>query len=201
MACPFLYKLAPELRNKIYGYVLGSDLPLERTLKSFVKPKEHFLNSRVSLKHATDLQPFVKKLTGVDGEVPVKYFTQHWKQVKHERCRWRLRDVDILCTSKVVYSEAVKVLYDQNIIRVDIELFDLPNILAATNSSDLSLAKNLEVALNNSSATPDMNVLLPKLHAVFPGLQSTILLTDAAALPEKSLFEICQACHTFSDID
>jgi hypothetical protein len=43
MACSFLDKLAPELREKIYEYVLAFD--------------------DVPLRHATQLQPFVKKLT------------------------------------------------------------------------------------------------------------------------------------------
>jgi hypothetical protein len=53
MACPLLDKLAPELREKIYGYVLDFD--------------------NLPLRHATQLQPFVKKLTGVDGELPFAY--------------------------------------------------------------------------------------------------------------------------------
>lgn len=53
MACPLLNKLPPELRKKIYEYILYFD--------------------DVPLRHITQLQPFVKKLTGVDGELPFSY--------------------------------------------------------------------------------------------------------------------------------
>lgn len=56
MACFFLDKLPSELRKQIYEYVLDLDL--------------------VPLRHATQLQPFVKKLTGVNGGLPFDYVHQ-----------------------------------------------------------------------------------------------------------------------------
>jgi hypothetical protein len=53
MSCLFLDKLAPELREKIYGYLLDFD--------------------DVPLRHLAQLAPFVKKLTGVDGELPFSF--------------------------------------------------------------------------------------------------------------------------------
>ena len=50
MACLFLDKLPSEIRKHIYEYVLDFD--------------------DVPLRHATQLKPFVKKLTGTDGELP-----------------------------------------------------------------------------------------------------------------------------------
>ena len=53
MACPLLNKLPAELRAKIYQYVLHFD--------------------DVPLRHVTLLQPSVKTLTGIDGELPFSY--------------------------------------------------------------------------------------------------------------------------------
>jgi hypothetical protein len=53
MACPLLDKLPAELRARIYGYALYFD--------------------NVPLRHITQLRPFVKKLTGVEGELPFSY--------------------------------------------------------------------------------------------------------------------------------
>jgi len=53
MACPLLEKLPPELRTKIYEYVLYFD--------------------NAPLRHTKQLQPFVKKLTRIDGELPFSY--------------------------------------------------------------------------------------------------------------------------------
>lgn len=53
MACPLLDKLPAELRAKIYEYVLYfEDVPL---------------------RHITQLQPFVKKITGGAGGLPFSY--------------------------------------------------------------------------------------------------------------------------------
>jgi hypothetical protein len=91
MECPLLDKLAPELLEKIYGYVLDFD--------------------DVPLRHATQLQPFVKKLTGVDGELPFAYKDQTKRDPDLEWIPCDLfGDVQqvntaILSTCKAIYNE------------------------------------------------------------------------------------------------
>ena len=53
MACPLLNKLPVEFRRRIYEHVLYFD--------------------DVPLRHLTQLQAFVRKLTGADGELPFSY--------------------------------------------------------------------------------------------------------------------------------
>ena len=93
MACPLLNKLPPEVRERIYEYVLYFD--------------------DVPLRHITQLQPFVKKLTEVAGELPFSY------EVPEERdpeLDWIMCDGDelfgnmaidtgVLSTCKTIYSE------------------------------------------------------------------------------------------------
>ena len=55
MSCPLLEKLAPETRSIIYEYVLSFETPV---------------------KHATNLQPFLQKLTAKNNEgIPFKHAT------------------------------------------------------------------------------------------------------------------------------
>lgn len=107
MACSFLNQLAPELRTKSYEYVLDFDRPL---------------------RHVNHLQPFVKRLTEADGELPVGYQNQAHKDDVHEYRIRSLVNTSILSTSEAVYSEAIETLYDINTIRIDIELCRLANI-------------------------------------------------------------------------
>ena len=93
MAFPLLEKLPPELRTKIYEYVLYfEDVPL---------------------RHVKRLQPFVKKLTGVDGEMPFLY--EDPKKRKPE-LEWimcdeelfgngPLTDTAVISTCKTIYTE------------------------------------------------------------------------------------------------
>lgn len=68
MATPFLDKLPPEIRKEIY---------------------ECLLDFHVPLRHISQLQPFVKKLTGVDGELPSAYEDPE----NHACCRAGMDDV------------------------------------------------------------------------------------------------------------
>jgi hypothetical protein len=98
MACPLLDKLAPELREKIYGYVLHFD--------------------DVPLRHATQLQPFVKKLTGVDGELPFAYedSAKRAPELEWIACDGLFGgipkiDTAILSTCKTIYNEGKRCDY------------------------------------------------------------------------------------------
>jgi hypothetical protein len=93
MACPLLNKLPAELRGKIYEYVLYFD--------------------DVPLRHITQLRPFVKKLTGVDRELPFSYENP---QERDPELDWMMCDGDemfgntpigtgVLATCKTIYTE------------------------------------------------------------------------------------------------
>lgn len=183
MACLFLHKLAPELRKQIYEYVLDF--------------------CGVSLRHATQLQPFVKKLTGADGSLPFDGADQSAREPSY------CIDTSILSTSKLIYNEAIKVFYDLNTISVDFELFRLAKFTRPT-GSDLSLARSLVVRFNESGSKSkqqsrshniiDPHTFLPQLHAMFPTLQDVLIRTDAASRPTTSLLDIAHACFVSSDL-
>jgi hypothetical protein len=92
MACPLLDKLPPELRRKIYEYVLYFD--------------------DVPLRHVKQLQPFIKKLTGGDGELPFSYEDRgkrgpelDWIMCDDELLGSRQTETGILSTCKTVHTE------------------------------------------------------------------------------------------------
>ena len=92
MACPLLDKLPAELRTKIYEYVLYFD--------------------SVPLRHAKQLQPFVKKLTEVDGELPFSYEDPgkrdpalEWVMCDDEPFGNSSIDTAILSTCTTIYTE------------------------------------------------------------------------------------------------
>lgn len=202
MACPFLDKLPSELRNRIYGYVFDFD--------------------NVPLRHVTQLQPFVKKLTGVDGELPFA--------LKDPKSSWDAYELpfgdqpvatDILCTNKLIYTEAVKTFYEENIISVDVELFRLPIVtssepdnipfghrllrITSPMTSDLSLARRLLVKFNKSSdpyqlASCNFNVVnlrhfLPRAQHIFPRVSNIVLRVDETHRPVTSLFHHADRCR------
>lgn len=156
MACAFLDKLPSELRKQVYEYILDFDIPL---------------------RHATQLQPFVKRLTGVDGELPFDYEDQ---QVGNSSLAWipmeeaDVANTDILSTNKLIYNEATKVFYDLNVISVDIELFKLA--ITSPTATDLSLAKRLVITFNPSHDeevqnlrffnTINMEIVRPRLSSL-----------------------------------
>lgn len=89
MSCLFVDKLAPELREKIYFYVLDHD--------------------GMPLRHVTRLQPFVKKLTGVDGELPFVNEDPAERDPKKKRGNYAgdkpAANTAILFTCKKIYTE------------------------------------------------------------------------------------------------
>ena len=93
MACPLLDKLPPELRAKIYEYVLYFD--------------------DVPLRHITQLQPFVKELTGFYGELPFSYEDPkkrgpelEWIMCEDDELFGNLpADTGVLLACKTVYTE------------------------------------------------------------------------------------------------
>lgn len=177
MACHFLDKLAPELRKQIYEYLLEYEWTY--------------------LRHATQLQPFVKKLTGVDGSLPFEEADQSARRPSY------YIDTSFLAISKFVYNEAIKVFYELNTISVDVELFRLAKLTTPT-GSDLSLARSLVVMFNESGSkskqqsrshnTVNLQTFLPRLHAMFPTPRDILFRTDGASRPSTSLLDIAHAC-------
>lgn len=183
MACPFLDKLAPELRKQIYEHLLDYE--------------------RTYLRHATQLQPFLKKLTGVNGSLPFEVADQSAR--RPSSCI----DTGILSTSKLVYNEAIRVFYDLNTISVDVELFRLAGLTTPT-GSDLFLARSQVVKFNESGSntkqqsrshnTINLQTFLPRLHAMFPTLRDILIRTDGASRPSTSLLDIAHACVVSNDL-
>lgn len=145
MVCPFLDKLPAELHKQIYEDVLD------------------FNNEQ--LQHVTQLQPFIKKLTGTDGRLPfgIEYTPPirsaavfAGRPCKNPFTPRAPVTCAILCASKFIYIEAIRVFYEKNVIRVDLELFKLAEIANVTSptGSDLSLARCLVVTLNNPLEDP-----------------------------------------------
>lgn len=70
----------------------------------------------------------MKKLTGVDGELPFDYEDE---KASESASAWiameetLVANTGIVSTSKLIYTKAIKVFYDLNIISVDVELFEL----------------------------------------------------------------------------
>lgn len=112
MSCPFLDKLPPETRALIYEYALFSVNPL---------------------KHVTSLQPFVKKLTGVGITSDSQSTTSEIEAAVTSESS----DVDdslqpvntsLLTTSKLIYTEAIAVFYQNNLIYFDAQLLQAGKI-------------------------------------------------------------------------
>lgn len=199
MACPFLDKLPAELRKQIYEYVLDfQDAPLQ---------------------HATQLQPFIEKLTGIEGKLPFGLrFRERQARGSHEDmkqafCREPFLpqipiDCTVLLASKFKYTEAIGAFYEKNIIRVDMELFKLTSVahLISPTGSDLSLARRLVVTFNSSYEKPTdpsranntiyLESFFRQAQALFPRLQEVIVWIDGGTRPSTSLFDIAEDCHS-----
>lgn len=101
-SCPLLDKLAPETRVRIYEYVLFFEKPV---------------------KHAKNMRPFIEKITdskaGSDAESnfypPPTYDDS--SEATESLCPI---NTSILSTNKLIYTEAVKVFYENNVIQFDV---------------------------------------------------------------------------------
>ena len=169
MSC-LLDKLAPETRTIIYEYVLSFDTPL---------------------KHVTKMQPFVKKLTGVEpksGSGSTGSMTESMTDLKRV-------NTSILTASKLIYVEAVAVFYKHNTIHFDPQLGTFGS-LVSPGATDLSLARNVVVKLDEA-LDPEMDVRfgeamdlsITTIPAIFPKLRtcSVYVDTDTEIMPLTSL--------------
>lgn len=199
MACPLLEKLPPELRKQIYEYLLDFNI--------------------VPLRHATQLQPFVKKIAYGARKLPFKFLdlrvkgpTSGWTACDLPSFDDNLIDTGILFTSKLIYTEAIKAFYDLNVFSVDIELFKLGSLCPCVHTcSDLSLAKRLVITFNRSYQkkdnmsydfnTIDCESFFELVCALFPKLEDLVIRTDGTSRPStSSLFDIGQSLESCGEI-
>lgn len=185
---PFLLdKLAPETRNVIYEYALSFDTPL---------------------KHVTKMQPFVKRLTGVE---PTSDFRITGSGIETTTDLRRV-NTSILTTSKLIYTEAIAVFYERNTILFDDQMCTSKGIVSPL-ASDLSLATQVIVKIDDS-VEPEVydrvcsaaEMCLDTIPSIFPKLRtcSVYISMDTNARP---LTELVSLCHTlrqyklFSEVD
>jgi len=200
VSCPLLDKLAPETRSIIYEYVLSFD-----TL----------------IKHATNLQPFVQKLTGAECNLETGSTKLERKSAsKTNRAEpesspgtepsdvdrsLRCVNTSILATSKLIYAEAIDVFCKNNTISVD-AIFCENRVLTSPLATDLSLATQIVAEidlLNGPHAAKDGNTGSAEMDAlsiaiagcfnIFPKLRSSHVSIYADAL---HLFDIAVLADT-----
>ncbi|KAM0714270.1 hypothetical protein Q7P37_010057 [Cladosporium fusiforme] len=207
MASPFLNKLSPELRCRIYEYVLAFDTPLH---------------------HATKLQPFVKKLTGADPKATYKDAGTQTDADSASNIEQSVRlpeamemnvgaesntdsDSDesasssqlvntaILTTSKLVYIEAIPIFYKVNTINIKSHLQGLE--ITPPRATDLSLSKRVIMLalippnlLDEDSSDKLQFLDFVPGREVFHGLEDLVIhaYTDAVPKPTIALLSMAK---------
>jgi hypothetical protein len=186
MSCP-LEKLAPEIRTVIYGYVLSFDTPL---------------------KHVNKMRPFVKKLTGVE---PTSYSCITGSE-NESTTNLQPVNTSILTANKLIYTEAIAVLYEHNTILFDAHMYTTKGISSPL-ASDLSLATHIIVKIDDS-VDPEvydrvcsaMEMCLDTVPFIFPKLRTCNVYISMDTNP-RPLTELVSLCHTlrkydlFSEVD
>lgn len=178
MSCPLLEKLAPETRNLIYEYVLTFD---------------------TALKHAKNMQPFLQKLckrTNSEAESTTS------ADPREANGSLQPVNISILLASKLIYTEAITIFYENNTV-----YFDASNCkyedLVAPRATDLSLAKQVVVETNlglNHINDEDyftkfkevLGLVGKGFQRMFPNLRAcTVYIdTDATTEPAAMLFRM-----------
>jgi hypothetical protein len=152
MSC-LLEKLAPETRTMVYEYVLSFDKPL---------------------KHATKMQPFIEKLTGVKPNS-----TSGSTGLETETAmEFRLVNTSLLTVNKLIYLEAVAVFYKHNSFYYDAEMCTFESLVSPC-ATDLSLAKQIFVKMDDA-VDPEVedkfgeavNLSLTTIPAIFPMMRT-----------------------------
>lgn len=173
MACPLLEKLAPEIRNLIYKYVLTFDTPL---------------------KHAQKMRPFINKLyqrsdsdTGNTSSAGSSDMADSLQRV----------DTALLSTSRLIFKEATAAFYENNVIYLDADHCEAASIVSPR-ATDLSLATQVMMKLTGwNDGTKSLSALRngitfaqEGLPAVFPKLRTATIYiyTDSYEAPVAGLF-------------
>lgn len=164
MACP-LDRLAPETRVLIYEYVLAFDTPL---------------------KHVTKMQPFVKKLTGVEPKSGSDSEIETITDLQRV-------NTSILTANKLIYTEAIAVFYKHNTIRFDAELCASEDIVSPL-ATDLSLARHIVMEADDA-LDPEVYARFGKVFdlsipAIFPKVRTCSVNVSADTSETPSSFLI-----------
>ncbi|GAB7323056.1 hypothetical protein MBLNU13_g05573t1 [Cladosporium sp. NU13] len=187
MSGPLLQKLAPETRGLIYKYVLTFDTPL---------------------KHAQNMRPFLGK-SGHSIESRAETSTS--EDSAHESDSFERVDIAILTTNKLIYTEAIVVLYENNTFNVNTAICKPENI-STLRATDLALAKHVVTKI---SVGPDpvterptglqgcVDVGTKILPAIFPKLTSATmyLYTDTYSKPITALLMFVTAMRRSTIFD
>jgi hypothetical protein len=105
---------------------------------------EYVLSFDTPLKHVTHMQPFVKKLTGVE---PKSGSGSTETETETATDSQRV-NTSILATSKLIYVEAVAVFYKHNTIHFDAQMCTFES-LVSPRATDLSLAKQIVIKMDD----------------------------------------------------
>jgi hypothetical protein len=190
MFCPLLEKLVPETRGLIYKYVLAFETPL---------------------KHVKDMRPLLEK-SHQSTESRAELASSEEPTDKSDSLDHV--DISILTTNKLIYTEAIVVLYESNIISVNPAICK-PKDTSTLRATDLALATQVVTKIN---VGPDpiterptglqecVNVATNILPAIFPKLTSSsvYLYTDAYSKPVTALFMFVTAMRgstTFETVE
>lgn len=198
MASPFLDKLAPEIRCRIYEYALAFETPLY---------------------HVTQLEPFVKKETGVDPKPKPKDPQADSTATSPTTLPTKV-NTSLLLTSKKVYLEAIPLFYKHNTInfRTHIQDQKLLNLKPPSPlRSDLSFAENIIIEFSprqppspknpkTPHPKPTNSVLMAYLDLMiprpFPRFKSCVfrVKTDDFASPAETLMALALDLRRSGDV-
>jgi hypothetical protein len=181
MACPLLKKLASETRNLIWEYVLTFDTPL---------------------KHAQKMKPFINKLyQSSDPETG----TKSGAESNHVEDSLQCLDTALLCTSRLIFKEAIATFYENNTIRFDADHCEAASIVSPR-ATDLSLARKVMMKITGwhddtkslSAFQNGINLSQEGFPAIFPKLRNAALYiyTDGCKEPVRSLFALADYLHS-----
>jgi hypothetical protein len=175
MSC-LLEKLAPETRTMVYEYVLSFDKPL---------------------KHATKMQPFIEKLTGVKPNS-----TSGSTGLETETAmEFRLVNTSLLTVNKLIYLEAVAVFCKHNSFYYDAEMCSFESLVSPC-ATDLSLAKQIFVKMDDA-VDPEVedkfgeavNLSLTTIPAIFPMMRTCSVNISADTGPHAATILIAIYCN------
>lgn len=185
-SCPFLDKLAPETRVKIYGYALTFDTPI---------------------KHSKNMQPFLRKITGKQNiesttDAPLEATTYTESGVATTNSLHRI-NTSILSTNKLIYKESIAVFYENNVIHFNAQEDLEEEDIVHSHATDLSLATQVITRADAGwipatghfmGVTETCDLVFDVFPRIFPKLRTrtAYLYTDSTPNPLASLFGTAQ---------
>lgn len=157
---------------------------------------EYVLSFGAPLQHATKMQPFVKKLSGVDSQ-PDSPGTGSEIETAADP---RPVNTSILTASKLIYAEAIAVFYARNTIHFNAQMCTLES-LVSPRATDLSLAKHIVVKMDDAidpevygRFSKAMKLSLITIPAIFPKVRTCSVYVSADTEPDPSTTLIATYC-------